>query len=514
MKKLTQIASRVVLLIVAIAVFAVSFGAANPVSVSADSHRVVKVRLKEDLITLDPAHVGKPSDHVHAFSIYSGLVRLKAGTTEMEPDLATKWTLSPDGKVYTFHLRRGVKFHKGYGNFTAKDVKYTFERIMNPKTKSRYRGLFRTLKKIEIINDYTIKLTLDKPYPSFLRAVLGFRPGWIVSKKAIEEKGKRYGQDPIGTGPFMFDRWVRGSEVSIKRNPDYWDKIHIDRVVGKVIRKDNVAKLALERGDIDVAYFFSGATIREILKNKKLKIQMNPGYATHFLQFNLKKKPFNDIRVRRAILYATDKAAIAKYVFFGLATPRQSLLNPNVFGYEKLEKNFYDPAKAKRLLAEAGYAKGLKVDVNVIPSSGWPQMAAVLQEQWRKVGIQAKMNVPERAIWNRRWRKSQFDILFTRITRFDPDQYLYQYFFSKTRPHPNTSGYAGADSVILNSRHTVDRGKREGFIKAAAKKIFVEDLAGFAIVNVNYVLVTQPYIKGHKVTFQDSHPWRQVRIEK
>jgi peptide/nickel transport system substrate-binding protein len=495
-------------------VFAVSFGAANPVSVSADSHRVVKVRLKEDLITLDPAHVGKPSDHVHAFSIYSGLVRLKAGTTEMEPDLATKWTLSPDGKVYTFHLRRGVKFHKGYGNFTAKDVKYTFERIMNPKTKSRYRGLFRTLKKIEIVDDYTIKLTLDKPYPSFLRAVLGFRPGWIVSKKAIEEKGKRYGQDPIGTGPFMFDRWVRGSEVSIKRNPDYWDKIYIDRVVGKVIRKDNVAKLALERGDIDVAYFFSGATIREILKNKKLKIQMNPGYATHFLQFNLKKKPFNDIRVRRAILHATDKAAIAKYVFFGLATPRQSLLNPNVFGYEKLEKNFYDPAKAKRLLAEAGYAKGLKVDVNVIPSSGWPQIAAVLQEQWRKVGIQAKMNVPERAIWNRRWRKSQFDILFTRITRFDPDQYLYQYFFSKTRPHPNTSGYAGADSVILNSRHTVDRGKREGFIKAAAKKIFVEDLAGFAIVNVNYVLVTQPYIKGHKVTFQDSHPWRQVRIEK
>lgn len=482
--------------------------------VDADAEKVVRVRLKEDLITLDPAHVGKPSDHVHAFSLYSGLVRLKAGTTQMEPDLATKWELSPNGKVYTFHLRKGVKFHKGYGNFTAKDVKYTIERIKNPKTKSRYRGLFRSLTKIEIVDDYTIKLHLDKPYPSFLRAVLGFRPGWIVSKKAIEEKGKKYGQDPIGTGPFMFDRWVRGSEVSIRRNPDYWDKIHIDRVVGKVIRKDTIAKLALERGDIDVAYFFSGATIREVLKNKKLSIQMNPGYATHFLQFNLKRKPFDDPRVRKAILYATDKKAIAKHVFFGLATARQSLLNPNVFGYEKLEKNFYNPEKAKKLLAEAGYAKGLKVDVNVIPSSGWPKIAAVLQQQWRKVGIQAKMNVPERAIWNRRWRKSKFDILFTRITRFDPDQYLYQYFYSKNRPHPNTSGYTGADELILKSRHTVDDAKRGEYIKKAARKIFADDVAGFAIVNVNYVLATQPYIKGHKVTFQDSHPWRHVRIEK
>ena len=197
-----------------------------------------------------------------------------------------------------------------------------------------------------------------------------------------------------------------------------------------------------------------------------------------------------------------------------MATARQSLLNPNVFGYEKLEKNLYNPEKAKKLLAEAGYANGLKVDVNVIPSSGWPKIAAVLQEQWRKVGIQAKMNVPERAIWNRRWRRSDFDILFTRITRFDPDQYLYQYFYSKNRPHPNTSGYTGADDLILKSRHTVDDAKRGEYIKKAARKIFAEDVAGFAIVNVNYVLATQSYIKGHKVTFQDSHPWRHVRIEK
>ncbi|WP_298016559.1 ABC transporter substrate-binding protein [uncultured Parasphingopyxis sp.] len=104
-----------------------------------------------------------------------------------------------------------------------------------------------------------------------------------------------------------------------------------------MIRKDPIAKLALERGDIDVAYFFQGATIREILKNKKLNIQMNPGYATHFMHFNIKRKPFDDVRVRKAILHAIDKEAIAKHVFFGLATPRQSLLNPNVFGYQKLE---------------------------------------------------------------------------------------------------------------------------------------------------------------------------------
>ncbi|MBI3024477.1 MAG: ABC transporter substrate-binding protein [Candidatus Tectomicrobia bacterium] len=476
--------------------------------------QVLRVRADDDLITMDPAYVGKPSDHMLAMNIYSGLVRLKAGTLEAEPDLATQWELSPDGRTYTFHLRRGAKWHKGYGEVTAKDVRFSLERIKDPKTKSRFRGVLQSLEKIEVVDDYTIRLVIKDPYPAFLVSVLAFRPGWIVSEKAVKETGAKFGQDPIGSGPFMFEKWVRGSEIVLARNPDAWEKVRLAKVVHKVIRKDAVAKLAIERGDLDVATLLEGASIQEVKKNQKLNVLATPGYATHFMQFNLRRKPFDDVRVRRAFLHATDKEAIAKHVFFGNATARHNLLNPHVFGYEKLERNFYDPGKAKKLLAEAGHAGGLDVNVNVMPAAQWPQVAAVLQEQWKKVGIRAKMNVPERAIYDSRTRAGQFDIAFIRITRSNADQYLYEYFFSKSQPYPNSSGYARADDLLLKGRHTVDDAQRKGFIQAAARKIFVEDVVGFAIVNVNYVVAMQPYVKDNVPTFQDSFPWRQVWVQK
>ena len=492
---------------------AVLFPPAQRVAAAGPSgEQVVKFRVRDDIISLDPAYVQKPSDHLHAFNIYDGLVRLKAGTTELEPNLATSWDLSPDGKVYTFHLRRGVKWHKGYGDFTAKDVKYSLDRIKDPNTKSRYLGNLTPLKKIEIVDDYTIKLHLDKPFPSFLRAVLAYRPGWIVNERAIKEKGKRYGQDPIGTGPFMFDKWVRGSEIVGVRNPDYYEKVHIEKYIAKVIRKDTVAKLALERGDLDWSLFLEGAAIEAMKKNKKLKVQSAAGYSTHFLWFNLKRKPFNDIRMRRAILHAINKVPIAKYVFFDNATTVHNLLNPNVFGYERLEKNFYDPEKAKKLLAEAGYPNGLKINALIFPTGDWPKIGAVLQQQWRKVGIDTKIVAPERAIFNRLWLKSQYDIISIIITRVDADQYLHPWFFTGVRR--NTAGYTGADKEILQARHTVDDAKREAFIKSTARKIFLEDLVGFGMVNVKYALAMHPYVKNNVFTFQDSYPLRQIWLEK
>ena len=484
-------------------------------SAAPGGEQAIRVRADDDLITMDPAYIGKPSDHMLAMNVFSGLVRLKAGTLQVEPDLATRWELSPDGRTYTFHLRRDAKFHKGYGPVTARDVKFSFDRIKDPKTKSRFRGSLQSLEKVEVVDDHTVRLTIRQPHPAFMVAVLAFRPGWIVSEKAVKEKGSKFGQDPIGSGPFMFEKWVRGSEIVLARNPDSWEKAHLSKVVHKVIRNDTVAKLAIERGDLDVATLLEGASIQEIKKNQKLNVLATPGYATHFMQFNLKRKPFDDVRVRRAFLHATDRESIAKHVFFGNATPRHNLLNPHVFGYKELyNPSDYDLEKAKKLLAEAGHPNGIDVDVNVMPSSQWPQMAAVLQEQWKKAGIRAKMNVPERAIYDKRSRAGQFDVVFIRITRSDADQYLYEYFFSKSQPYPNASGYTRADDLLLKARHTVDDEQRKAYIEQAERKILAEDVAGFAIVNVNYVVAMQPYVKNNVPTFQDSFPWRQVRIEK
>lgn len=476
---------------------------------------ILRLRSRDDIISLDPAYLAKPSDHVVAFNIYDGLVRLKAGTAQIEPNLAHKWTLSPDGKTYTFHLRKGVKFHKGYGIVTARDFKYSFERIMDPKTKSRYRRLFAPLKNITVVDDYTLKLELKYPYPSFLTGVLAFRPGWVISRKAFEKMGKKkFSLNPIGSGPFMFNRWLRGSEIVLDRNKDYYEPVRIDRVIFKVIKKDSVARLALEKGDIDGSFFFDGATIKTIKEAKSnIDVHTLGTYRTHWLGINLRRKRFQDIRVRQAILYAINKKDIADHVFFGNAAAVNSLFNPNVPEYFKTEANFYNPEKAKQLLKEAGYPNGLDIDFLCLPTSAWPSIGAVLIEQWKKVGIRAKMKTPERSIYNRIRKKGNFDVVSVAISRVDPDQYAYSFLHGSNIPVPNYSGYKGANDIIEKARQAVDPEKRKELYKEFQVRI-AHDLPGFAVVNVHYAAASKPYLKGLKPTFMDSYPVREMYIEK
>jgi len=469
----------------------------------------IRLRMRIDIISLDPAKLGKPSDHVIAFNLYDGLVRLKAGTAEIEPNLAKSWDLSPDGKTYTFHLRAGVKWHKGFGKLTAHDFKYTFERVMNPKTKSRYRRLFSPVKKITVVDDLTLKIELKHPFPSFLTGVLAFRPGWVVNKKAVEKHGKKYSLNPIGTGPYQFVRWVRGGEVVLKRNPDYYEPVKIENVIFKVIRKDSVARLALEKGDLDASYFFDGAIIQLIEKSGKFRNPTLPAFRTHWMGFNLRRKKLQDIRVRRAVVLATNKKAIADHVFYGFAEPVHSIINPNIFGYHRTEKGVYDPAKARQLLKEAGHPNGIDFEVLALRTTGWPGIIQVLKEQWKKAGIRIKITAPERAVYNRLRVKGKFDLITVAITRFDPDQYAYAFFHSSNIPRPNYSAYKGADDIIEAARKAVDDKKRAELYKKFAIKL-AEDLPGYAVTNVHYSVASRKNVMGLAPTFMDSYPVRQM----
>ena len=470
----------------------------------------LRLRLDDDIISLDPAHLAKPSDHAVAFNIFDGLIRLKAGSAEIEPNLAERWDLSADGRTYTFHLRKNIKWHKGYGLLTAHDFKYSFERIMDPKAKSRYRRFFAPVKQVEVVDDHTLRLELKYPYPSFLTGVLSFRPGWVVNRKAIEKLGPRYSTDPIGTGPFQFVRWTRGSEVALERNPAYYEPVRIHQAVFKVIRKDSVARVALERGDLDAAYFLEGTTIKLIKENpQNLNVLTLPAYRTHWLGFNLRKKALQDVRVRQAILHATDKKALAAHLFFGYASVVHSIFNPNMASYLNTDPNAFNPEKAKQLLKEAGHADGLNLKFLIYPSLGWPGIAAVLQEQWRRVGIHAEVVNTERSIYNRMRQKGEFDLIVVAISRVDADQYAHPFLHSANIPVPNYSAYRGADDLIDAARKEVNDARRIAIYKQFQLRI-ARDLPGFALVNVHYAVATRPSVRGLKPTFMDSYNVRDM----
>ncbi|MBC7078611.1 MAG: ABC transporter substrate-binding protein [Synergistales bacterium] len=182
---------------------------------------VVVARLLADIENVDPAYITAVSDQYIATNVYSGLVRYKPGTGEIEPDLAEDWDISPDGLVYTFHLRRGVKWHKGMGELTSEDVKYSFERILDPATKSLNKLYLEQVADIKTPDKYTVQIKLKEPYAPFL-AGLAYRAGWIVNKKGVEAGGKEYGRQPVGTGPFVFSSYQPGVEVVLAANPDYF----------------------------------------------------------------------------------------------------------------------------------------------------------------------------------------------------------------------------------------------------------------------------------------------------
>jgi len=243
---------------------AASSQVAPQVAKSPGKEKALRVRIGADMQTADPAHIGQSADHAVAFLVHRGLVKYKAGSLDVVPDLATDWKISDGGKVYTFNLRKGVKWHKGFGELTAEDVVYSIGRIKDPATKSRFQADVDVIDKVEAPDKYVVRFTLKNPFSPFLGAILAFRPGWILNKKAVEERGDQFGMNPVGCGPYVFDTWSRGTEVVLKRNPDFYEPLDIDKVSFKVIKEETVAELALRSGDLDLSYIYEGESAERL----------------------------------------------------------------------------------------------------------------------------------------------------------------------------------------------------------------------------------------------------------
>jgi len=368
----------------------------------------IVVTYKDDITTLDPAIGYDWVNWSMIKSLYSRLMDYEPGTPNLVPSLAESFTVSPDGLTYTFKLRKGVKFSNGR-EVVASDVKYSIERAVNPKTQGPGAGFFGAIKGfddetggktealsgIETPDDGTVIFHLSRPDATFLH-VLAINFASVVPKEAVDAAGGDFGKKPVGSGTFILKDWTIGQQLVFERNKDYFvkDMPHIDSFKVEVGQEPLVALLRLQKGEVDIAG--DGIPPAKFLEIKNSADgpriivdgeQLHTGYIT----LNTKVKPFDNVKVRQAVNMAINKERVTR-ILNGRATPANQPLPPLMPGYDKSFTGYaYDVAKAKALLAEAGFPDGFETVLYSTNTDPQPRIAQAIQQDLAAIGVKAEI---------------------------------------------------------------------------------------------------------------------------
>lgn len=452
----------------------------------------------EDMGQLDPHITSKTPDMALLQWMFNGLVRFKPGSMdpdEMEPDLAERWTSSPDGRVWTFSLRRGVKFQRAYGELTAEDVVFSLERAKNPKT-SAFSSDFKDFKIIEAVDKYTVRITLSNPVPFLLGLVCNYHGGMIVSKKAVEALGEKFKTNPIGTGPFMFEEYKAKQYVSVVSHKEYFRGApKIDKILYRYIPSTSSRELAFRNGEIDLFYGEREQRWVERMRGYKdtLVDVFRPG-EHRSLHLNMTIKPLDDIRVRKAIAHAINREEIVRFLGKDVAEVAYSIVPNGYLGHttEGIPKYEYSPDKAKALLREAGLPNGFSTKVLITNLEALLKPMQIIQEQLRKVGILVELEAMEHATWHAQIRKNLSAMVLYGAARFPvADAYLTQFYHSQSiigtpTAVTNFSHTKLADKEIDAARAEPNPKKQFELWKAATQKI-MEECAAIPVFELNQV---------------------------
>ncbi|HEU5192236.1 MAG TPA: ABC transporter substrate-binding protein [Methylomirabilota bacterium] len=310
-------------------------------------------------------------------------------------ELAESWR-ALDDRTWQLKLRRGVTFHNGEP-FNAEGVRFTFQRVLNPEQKSPNRATVSEVERVDVVDDLTVNLVLRAPYAPFLARLIDFP---MVPPKYTAEKGNQgLALRPVGTGPFRFVELVKDDHMIVEAFDKHWrGQPRIKRIVFKPIPEPFTRAAALRNGEVDLITTVPPTLVGELDKVAGVRVQRVPSTWQIYLGLNAFKKPLSDVRVRQALNYATDVDAIIKNVMDGNGRRLEGPFTPNVFGFDPSVKGYApDPARARRLLAEAGYPDGVEVTLDAPAGryQGDKEIAEALGGQWQKAGFRPKVQVAE-----------------------------------------------------------------------------------------------------------------------
>lgn len=457
------------------------------------------VRLS-DATKLDPQFITDiPSANVVYQKVYQGLV-VPDKDFKIQPLLAKEWKVVND-ITWEFKLREGVKFHDG-ATFNAEAVKATFDRLLDPKTGSPQRTKFAMIKEVKIVDDYTVQFLLDYPYAPLL-SILASQEGSIISPKALAENPEKLAEHPVGTGPFVFKEWKSGQEISLAKNENYWGKKpNIDGVVFKVVPEDATRLAMIETGEAHINDQVPVTEIERIEASDTMELYRTEGLAVEFLGFNVKKKPFDDVRVRKAISHAIEREAIIKGVYNNVGTLANVAMSPKVFGYsDKVKPYDYDLNEAKKLLKEAGYEKGLEITLVTSDRKERINMAEVIQSQLKGIGVNVKIQVMEYGAFIETLNKGQHEMVINGWGNAtgDGDYNQYNLFHSSSQgPAGNHFYYSNpeVDKLIEDARRETDEKTRLKLYEEVMQKE-IDDAVYIPIRNYEYLAVSNKNVSGY-----------------
>lgn len=355
----------------------------------------VTVAVPVTLDSLDPYNTNSTLAQAVGKSYYEGLFGFDKNL-KVQPLLAESSTASPDGLSYTFKLRQGVKFQDGT-DFNADAVKVNLDRVLDKSNGLARYNQFNRIKSVTVVDPYTVKIELNEPFSALINA-LAHPSAMMISPTALKKWGKDIALHPVGTGPFEFVEWKPAEYLKVKKFEGYWRKGYpkIDTLTFRTVTDNNTRAAVVQTGEAQFAYPVPYEQASILKANPKLDLIATPSITTRYVSMNTLQKPFDDVRVREAVNYAINKDALAKVAFAGYAFPAQGVVPQGVAFADKIAPWPYDPAKARELLKQAGYANGFSTSLWSGYNDGTSaKVVQFIQQQLAQVGIKTSIEMLE-----------------------------------------------------------------------------------------------------------------------
>ena len=497
-----------------------SESAAEVKGVDVDTTGYLVAALNADIQTADVQKTSK--DYEVPFNIFDRLVDVEVdadGNSKIVPSLAESWDISDDGLEYTFHLRQGVKFHNG-NDFTAEDVAYTFHRLLtveggvNTEFIDQIKGADEllagetdTLEGVEVVDDYTIKVTLKEPFAGFLASISS--PGVsIYDSEATEAAGDQFGMDPavtVGTGPFEFASWSFNNQLVLTRNEDYWKGAsELPGVVIKIIPDTETQSMMFESGELDILDLdYAADSADRFTETYPDQIVQGPRVGIVYFTMNFNKEPFQDVRVRKAVQMSIDRQAILDALYGGRGQVEQGIFPHGLIGFNPDQEEIkYDPEAAKALLAEAGYADGFDMEIAADSSASDTMTMAleIVSDQLAEVGIRAEIKNYDESTWLETRKSGELGSFMSTWSADynDPDNFIYTFFGNEEKTKIRSINYPDTEVMerVAKARTIVNEDERLAEYKALEEKIVHEDAAWVPMFSRLHLFAVSKRVQG------------------
>ncbi|MGH7264247.1 MAG: ABC transporter substrate-binding protein [Candidatus Rokuibacteriota bacterium] len=480
--------------VLGLAILGIGFGWAGPV----DAQGVLRVGIASSLNTLDPPKMKIGEEYVFNYLAFNALTQI-GPDLKVRPDLAERWEASPDLKTWTFHLRKGVKFHHGR-ELDAEDVVASVKRIMDKATGSAARVNLAVIKDATAVDKYTVRFTLHIPY-SGLAEVMGDRVAKITPRDRVDSLATA----PVGTGPFKFKEYVPGDHLTVVKNPDYFERgvPVLDEVVLRIIPESAALTTALEAGSIDLILFAPLEALEKMKANPALVVDSVPSSSWDAVVMRCDIPPFNNVKLRQALAAVADKSALTQLALFGHGTPTHTAIAPShPFFHKGLPIRKPDAALGKKLMAEAGFPNGM--DLKLFIPAGRPareRVGIATRELAKAIGMRIDL---QRVPWDKFVAdiegKAEFNVdgFFSRPTI---DTAIYPWYHSTGSWNALTWHYSNpkVDQLLDQARATASEEEQRRLYQEF-QAIVDQEVPGIVPYVVNHVNAYRKQVQGFKST--------------